>query len=62
VDLPESGVKAMAKLLEAEGVAYDVGAYRDAPAGLRIWCGASVETEDLEALLPWLDWAYRASR
>ncbi|GMU46757.1 MAG: phosphoserine aminotransferase [Porticoccaceae bacterium] len=62
VDLPESGVKAMARLLEAEGVAYDIGAYRDAPAGLRIWCGASVETEDLEALLPWLDWAYRASR
>ncbi|MCC6295776.1 MAG: phosphoserine transaminase [Pseudomonadales bacterium] len=62
VDLPESGVKAMARLLEAEGVAYDIGAYRDAPAGLRIWCGASIETEDLEALLPWLDWAYRASR
>jgi phosphoserine aminotransferase len=62
VDLPESGVKAMARLLETEGVAYDVGAYRDAPAGLRIWCGASIETEDLEALLPWLDWAYRASR
>ncbi len=62
VDLPAAGVKAMAGLLEAEGVAHDIGAYRDAPAGLRIWCGASVETEDLEALLPWLEWAYRASR
>lgn len=51
--------KRMAALLEREGVAHDVGAYRAAPPGLRIWCGATVEETDVRALLPWLDWAYR---
>jgi phosphoserine aminotransferase len=54
----ESFIKKFAALLEAEGAAYDIAGYRDAPPGLRIWCGATVDTGDIEALGPWLDWAY----
>jgi phosphoserine aminotransferase len=56
--LAEDKVKAMVASLEKAGAAYDIGAYRDAPAGLRIWCGATVDTADILALTHWLDWAY----
>ena len=52
--------KAVAKRLETAGVAYDIGAYRDAPAGLRIWCGGTIETADVAALMPWIEWAFES--
>ena len=58
----EAFIKKMAALLEAEDAAYDVAGYRDAPPGLRIWCGATVDTADIVALGPWLDWAYATAK
>lgn len=52
--------KAVAKRLETQGVGLDIGAYRDAPPGLRIWCGSTVETADVAALMPWIDWAFQS--
>ena len=58
----EAFIKTFAGLLEKQGAAYDVAGYRDAPPGLRIWCGATVDTADVVALGPWLDWAYATAK
>lgn len=59
VDLDDGQIKQFIKLLADNQVAYDIGAYKDAPSGLRIWCGSTVQEQDLQALLPWLTWAYQ---
>lgn len=61
-DKQQAFIKDMTKLLEKEGAAYDIAGYRDAPAGLRIWCGATIETSDVVALLPWLEWAFETAK
>jgi phosphoserine aminotransferase len=61
-DAQAAFAKGIVSLLDKEGVAYDIGAYRDAPSGLRIWAGATIETADMQALMPWLTWAFETQK
>lgn len=60
LDLTPDEIKKFVSVLETENVAYDIGGYRDAPPSIRIWCGATVEEEDLQALVPWMEWAFKS--
>ena len=62
LDLTADQIKKFVSLLESENVAYDIGGYRDAPPSIRIWCGSTVEKADLEALCPWLTWAFEEAK
>lgn len=62
LDLTPEQIKTFVSLLEKEGVALDIGGYRDAPPSIRIWCGSTVEKKDVEALMPWLKWAYEEAK
>jgi phosphoserine aminotransferase len=61
-DAQAAFAKGLVSALDKQGVAYDIGAYRDAPSGLRIWAGATIDTADLEALMPWLTWAFETQK
>ncbi|HCL64634.1 MAG TPA: phosphoserine aminotransferase, partial [Rhizobium sp.] len=61
-DAQAAFAKAMVTALDKQGVAFDIGAYRDAPSGLRIWAGATIETADMKALMPWLTWAFETQK
>ena len=62
IDDQNAFCKKLTGMLDKEGAAYDIGAYRDAPPGLRIWCGATVEADDIQTLTQWIDWAYGVCR